>query len=287
MNRKLKINENAGEINLRVLSLGVGVQSSTLAFLSDLHVIGKYDLAVFVDLGYERDSTYEYFDYLCRRIDSFPIVRIKPKSDLMSDALEVVESKKGNLYSRKLLPIFTHNKTGKVGRVQTRGCTGEFKVATLMRYIKTISGVKYGQSWPSVEQSIGISTDEAHRMKDSRVAWSVHRYPLIEMGWSRDKCLTWLQANGLKTPNRSSCYFCPFQSQQSWNSLRTSEPHNFESAVTFEQRLNVTHQRTGFRNQVSLTKITRNLEDLPLENSEAKSFNRDLFGEECTGMCGV
>ena len=43
----------------------------------------------------------------------------------------------------------------------------------------------------AVELWLGISTDEAIRMKPSRDRWIQNRYPLIEAGMSRRDCMDW------------------------------------------------------------------------------------------------
>ena len=43
----------------------------------------------------------------------------------------------------------------------------------------------------AVELWLGISTDEAIRIKDSQDRWMTNRYPLIEAGMSRRDCPDW------------------------------------------------------------------------------------------------
>ena len=57
--------------------------------------------------------------------------------------------------------------------------------------IRELLGLRPRQRVPAgttVEMWLGISTDEAIRMKDSRDRWITNRYPLIEVGMSRRDC---------------------------------------------------------------------------------------------------
>ncbi len=60
---------------LTVISLGAGVQSSTMALMSAKGVLPKVDCAVFADTMYENSSSYKYLKYL-ESILPFPIYKI-------------------------------------------------------------------------------------------------------------------------------------------------------------------------------------------------------------------
>jgi hypothetical protein len=87
---------------------------------------------------------------------------------------------------------------------------------------------------------MGISTDEAHRMKDSRKPWIQNVYPLIDKGISREDCQEWLKRNSFPPAPRSSCTFCPFHSDQEWMRLRAEEPKEFAGAVEWVRRFQAT-----------------------------------------------
>jgi hypothetical protein len=61
---------------LRVLSLGVGLQSVTLALMSVTGELPMLDAAIFSDTGREKRATYEYLDYL-RPLLPFPISEVR------------------------------------------------------------------------------------------------------------------------------------------------------------------------------------------------------------------
>ena len=76
----------------------------------------------------------------------------------------------------------------------------------------------------AVEQWVGISIDEAQRMKGSRDKWIGLRYPLVERMMSRNDCILWLHNNynGLEVP-KSSCIGCPFHDNNTWRNLTETE----------------------------------------------------------------
>ena len=62
--------------DLRVLSLGVGVQSSTLAVMAARGDIGPMpDCAIFSDTGWEPQYIYDYLEYI-RPLLPFPIHQV-------------------------------------------------------------------------------------------------------------------------------------------------------------------------------------------------------------------
>lgn len=60
-------------------------------------------------------------------------------------------------------------------------------------------------------------------MRNSRISYITLRYPLVELGYSRSDCATWLQNNGFAIPSKSSCIGCPYHSKAVWLSLNAEE----------------------------------------------------------------
>jgi hypothetical protein len=222
----------------------------------------------------------------------FPIIRVG-NGNLAKDAAEVRNSVTGRQYTRRLLPMFTKLPDGKIGRMQTRGCTQEYKVEPISKYLKTVGGVRYGQNFPSIELSLGISTDEASRMKDSRWPWLTHRYPLIDLGWSRQDCLKWQEAQRIPIAPRSSCTFCPFHSKAEWRQMALESPQDFQKAVEVEKALQIAHRAVKLQAEVYLTKFGQPLDSIDFsESGEAQRHSKNQqpafnWNEECTGHCGI
>ena len=72
---------------LTILSLGAGVQSSTLALLAAAGEITPIpDCAIFSDTGAEPASVYKYLDYL-EKLLPFPVHRVMEKEGLTKDLI--------------------------------------------------------------------------------------------------------------------------------------------------------------------------------------------------------
>jgi hypothetical protein len=259
---------------VHILSLGAGVQSTTLALMA-LHgeITPKPIKAVFADTRAEAAAVYSHLQWLETVVD-FPIERISA-GDLAQDSLKIIEPLTGGkTYVRLGIPAF-YEEAGKQVMMQRR-CTGHYKVAPIRRAVRP-----YFKS--GVIQWIGISTDEATRMRDSDVAYVQNRYPLIEMRMSRDDCFAWLRGKGYAIPEKSSCVFCPYHSDHAWQRLKEVFPADFARAVEYERQVQ------ALSKQVTSKVITPFLHrtKVPLDQVDfSKGRGRNLFQDDCTGMCG-
>ena len=78
---------------LRILSLGAGVQSSTMALMADKGEFGvKPDAAVFADTGWEPKPVIQHLEYL-KSVISYPIHIVKKVTFCMG----VVSSSSGEI----------------------------------------------------------------------------------------------------------------------------------------------------------------------------------------------
>lgn len=135
---------------------------------------------------------------------------------------------------------------------------------------------------------IGISTDEADRMKDSQEPWIKTRWPLIEKNMSRQDCLDWVKKNGHPEPPRSACIFCPFHSDDEWIRIKKETPEEFQEVVQYERDL-----QAAQRNQEQLRGVPF-LHDTCVPIDQVKFIPTEkgrkqisLFSNECNGLCGV
>jgi hypothetical protein len=295
-------------MELTVLSLGAGVQSSMMALLAArgglLQPDGtpyKVDFALFADTQHEPRHTkvyhpdgywieggvYGWLDWLERQLN-YPVHRVT-KGDLAADSLEVKQGKNGKLYMENHIPAFLVDEKGK--GLYGRQCTANYKIRPMYTFLREQLGVSRitKQSKHKIHMLIGISTDEITRMKDARVHWVNNLYPLVDMGYSRDECKAWMTQNGYPIPQRSACTFCPFHSDKEWTELKNESPLDFASAVEFEKDLQWTFQ---FQNSFAvgsmpfLHKKGINIDQLEFGDSQTNEV-LDAFGNECEGLCGV
>lgn len=262
---------------IHILSLGAGVQSSTMALMAAHGEITPMPrCAIFADTQDEPASVYDWLNYLEKQLP-FPVVRVTA-GRLSESATEVRLSKKsGNTYIKTPIPAFTTNGHGKgIGR---RHCTRNFKIEPLQKAMKAM-----GQDiicW------IGISRDEAHRMKPSREPRITNIWPLIDAGIRRHDCLKWMEAHGYPRPPRSACVYCPYHSDNEWRRLRDEEPEEFQRAVDFEKRLQTAYaSATALNSNAFLHSSLVPLDQVDFRTDEDHG-QQVMFGNECEGMCGV
>jgi len=156
---------------LKILSLGWGVQSWTIAAMTALKELPPIDYAVFADTGHEYQATLAHAAKWTPWLEELGVRVIT----VHSDRQDVVREDWSNSI---LIPAFTTDAaTGKHGQVM-RQCTHDWKIAPIRRFIRTIiQNPKPGSVWSFQ----GISFDEWHRMKSSDVKYIVNLYPLVEL----------------------------------------------------------------------------------------------------------
>ena len=281
--------QQSQSISTRILSLGAGVQSSTLALMAATgETRHRLDAAIFADTQAEPAGVYRWLDWLESEIAKcahpFPVLRVT-KGNLTEASLRVrLSGRTGLTYLKHSLPAYVKRENG-AGGIMGRACTLDFKIIPVQQAAKKIAKVKRGQKTASVEMWIGISRDEVHRMKPSREVWAVNVWPLIDAGMTRKDCLVWMEARGYPKPPRSSCAYCPYHSDKEWLRLKSDEPEAFAAAVAYEARL-----------QASVSQICR-LDGVPYLHSshvplasvdfDPTSTEPSRFGNECEGICGV
>jgi hypothetical protein len=265
---------------LRVLSLGAGVQSSTVAIMAARGDLGAMpDCAIFADTGAEPQGVYDYLDYLVG-ILPFP-VHIVSSGNLRTQLVTPGQKTNGRP------PMFIRNRDGSIGMTR-RQCTGDFKIDPIMKKVRELIGLQRGQHGPKspvVEQWIGISTDEIVRVKRARLRFVHNRHPLIEARMSRQACLGYLTERQYRLPPKSACTFCPFHSDTMWRDMKENDPASFEDACIVDQALR-DNQTVGIGIPY-LHRSCRPLREIDFSNAEDRGQGALGFTVECEGMCGV
>lgn len=275
-----------------VISLGAGVQSSAMALMASRgELLGiEVDFAIFADTQDESRKVYDWLDWLEKQL-SFPVYRVT-KGRLSDSALVMRTKKDGLRYSRTSIPFYTLSQDGSKGIIPHRSCTSDYKIQPILKELRKRCGIKRGQKSPTVTSLIGISFDEMQRMKDSRDAWVVNRWPLVEMKLRRQDCINWMVKNGYPEPPRSSCVYCPFHSNKEWRRLQIEEPDEFQKAVDFEKALQLAKANSdNFSSTPFLHNSRIPLHQIDFRTRAEKDIDNGQglldFQDECDGMCGV
>lgn len=261
---------------IRIISLGAGVQSSTMALMAAKGEIGPMpDAAIFSDTGWEPKHVYEWLDYIESQLP-FPLYRVSA-GNLRNDILTRSNST-GQRFAA--VPWFMRLPNGKeaMGR---RQCTAEYKLRPIQRKVVELMEGKRPKG--GAEVWVGISTDEVIRMKDSRVQYIRNRWPLIEQRMSRADCLRWFEKNGLQRPPKSSCIGCPFHSDAMWRDLKANYPEEFADAVAVDRAI---RNQSGFKGEQFMHRSLKPLDEVDFR-TDAEIGQADLFNNDCEGMCGV
>ena len=284
-----------GTRTYRVLSLGAGTQSTVLALLlsqadSSLAEAGypKPDIAVFADTGWEPDYVYRHLDWLEGQL-TFPLIRVSAGS--LKKNLKKGRTVSGHCFVD--VPLFTVGGDGKKG-ILRRQCTNHYKIDPIYREVRKLAGGKPRRPFPKdvrVEMWLGISKDEASRMKPSRESWIQHCWPLVDIGMSRKDCIEWFSSRftGRKLP-RSACVICPYRSDDHWLELKRQEPESYEEAVQFDRwlRASTTNPVRRLLKGRPYLHASRRPLDTAIEQREKQGVNGlDGFDNECEGLCGV
>lgn len=207
-----------------IFSCGGGVQSTACLVLAAQGKI-PYQTFIFANVGDKAESplTIQYVEQILKpfaqkhRIEWVDVAKVNRKGqtvDLYDDCMT----------NEKCVSIPLHYKDGGLG---FRNCTTKWKIEPIAKWIR--------KNAPGCTLGVGISTDEPHRAKPARDNDGYTKgYPLIDLGISRSDCLVLVKKAGLPQPPKSSCWFCPYHTTESWTHRKRENPDLFEKAVELE-----------------------------------------------------
>lgn len=193
-------------------SYGVGVDS-TAGIVKMVLAGERIDAIVFANIGSEKRATYDYIPVMNQflRRHGYPtitVVKYTPKR-------APYHTLEGNMVLNATLPGAALNQ---------HTCAMKFKIEPQNKWARRQPEAQ--AAWAAglkVVKLIGFEAGEEHRLKraDARAHSGKaspleakrfeYRMPLMEWGWTREKCIEFIRAAGLPVPVKSACYFCPFQ----------------------------------------------------------------------------
>lgn len=248
---------------LTALSLGAGVQSTTLLLLAVEGVLPKPDVAIFADTGWEPAAVYAHLDRLAvvaagagielirvsrgnlrddatdpaHRFASVPYFTLAPEGVTRDPIYDDADPDNVVIVGYGSERPLSRTEREGIGR---RQCTAEYKLAPITRKVRELLGAapprfRRVPAGRVCEQWIGFSTDEIHRVSDKQqVCYLTSRYPLLELDMSRKDCQRWLTARGWGQTPKSACIGCPFHGNRAWRDLRDNHPDEWVDAVEFD-----------------------------------------------------
>lgn len=280
---------------MKFLSLGAGVQSTTIFRMMCLGELAKADHAIFADTQWEPVEVYNHLDKLKEEGKKAGIpVHVVTYGDIRRDSLEGYvyndRSRIGRAFAT--MPLYsTGYIPGKDGMLQ-RQCTNRYKIQPVEKKMKQLLGIEtFRKAAPgSVEQVFGISADESRRVRTSGIKAIKYLYPFIfenstsdspliwrRPGFTREDCLTWNLKKGFTAPPRSACVGCPYHSNAEWRRIK-ADPKQWADAVEFDKAI----RKHPIRGECFLHRDNKPLDQVDLDEKDP-----DQMEIECQGMCGI
>ena len=281
---------------MNVLSLGAGVQSSTVLLMSCRGVLPKLNAAIFADTQWEPKAVYAWLDQVLQpeaEKAGIPIYRVTAgniRDDALRSRMRSEEYKQIEGGRWASMPLYTQLRDKDGEGMIRRQCTKEYKIEPVQRKAKELRDAmiaahpEYTKRDARVRVNLwmGISADEMRRMRMSKVYWIEHFYPLVfgfDRPWHRHDCIRWLRLNGFQEAPRSACIGCPYRSNEEWRALT---PEEWADAVEFDQPI---RQIGGLKADTFLHRSCQPLAMVDMSTPEERGQQNWL--NECEGMCGV
>jgi hypothetical protein len=258
---------------MKIISLGWGVQSFTMAAMSALGELEKVDFAIHADTTHERTTTYDFAarwkPWLEERGVRVVTTRNdKPLMKLLKDGTHSIS-----------IPAVTLSIKGDIGRTQRR-CTFDWKIANIRRWEQS------NRNKQPVEQWIGISLDEFQRMRDSDVKYITNRWPLIEKKMTRVDCENYLLSHGMEVPKKSACVFCPYSDTRSWQAMKSEGGQDWQEAIKIDNEIRKVRRNARIPIDLFIHPSCKPLDEVDFRTQEEKG-QLSLWDNECSGICGV
>jgi hypothetical protein len=268
---------------LRIISLGAGVQSTTMALMAAHGELNPMpDCAIFADTGWEPHAVYEHLAWLMSpNVLPFP-VHIVGSGNIREDLTRRYARRSGAFVT---IPAYLLHKRGSKEGIGRRQCTSHYKVEPIRKKVRELLGRPKGPvPAGAAEKWIGISLDEVFRATPAKVQFEINRFPLLEKRISRRDCLGWLERNNYPTPPKSACIGCPFHNDAAWRAIRDNSPAEWQQAVEVDRAIrkpvgNLAAEQFLHPQRVPLDRV-----DLSTAEDHGQL---NLFNNECEGLCGV
>jgi len=269
-----KGNPNA---DLKVISLGMGVQSTAVYLMSSMgYKLPRADVAIFADPQAEHYKTYDMLKWLLKWKEDnngIPII-VNKDYNILKDIL----NSRNSLGAKWItIPAF-----GEKGGMIMRQCTGEYKIRPVQQSVRRLHKLKPRQRMKPTEMWLGISTDEIERMKDSRMYNIKYFYPLIYHGLSRTDCINFFKENNFPVPVKSSCVFCPYHSNSFWKDVQKENGNAWKTSVKVDKTIRNQSQK-GEEDKLYIHNSCKPLDEIDFDDKQLPLFE----GFDCEGHCGL
>lgn len=206
-----------------VAAFGGGVDSTAM-LIGMVEKQEPVDLILFADTGGEKPYTYRHVE----RFSKWLWERGYPAITTVREAITLEQ----DCLTRKALPSIAYG---------FKTCSQRFKVRPQERFLN---------AWADgpITMLVGYDATEERRVRDSGKGGYTNRYPLIEWGWDRKKCLEVINRAGLSSPGKSACFFCPSSKANEVMQLGRIYPELLDRALKMEDQAELTDVKGLGRN---------------------------------------
>jgi hypothetical protein len=229
-----------------IVSYGMGVDST--AMLVGMHARGERpDLVLFADTGDEKPETYAYLATINAWLErvGFPTVTVVKNPRPLSGDKSLSES----CLRLGTLPALAY------GQHQ---CSLVWKRDPQIAFVKgaknlMINGqlVEGHSGWAPAAQAwardelvtfcIGYDAGprdscRSYKAEGKASPGFTNRFPLVEWGWDRERCMQEIAAAGLPVPMKSACFHCPASKKSEIDWLAAKHPQLADRAIALETK---------------------------------------------------
>lgn len=193
-----------------IVNYGAGVDSTALLVYMVQHNI-RPDLIIFADVGDEKPETYAYLNFFDQWLQSngFPAVTRVAYTPVTASYTTL----EGNCLANETLPSISFRR---------KSCTLKFKASVMDAFIlgisrgpnkktgwepalKALANGKRPVKWIGYDNGPIDSCRSVNLTEDRNFSY---RYPLRDLKWGREDCITAIRKAGLVVPLKSACFYC-------------------------------------------------------------------------------
>ena len=184
-------------------------------------------LVQFADTGGEKYHTYDHV----QRMDSWLRTNGAPGITIVSAPTVTLED---DCLNRKALPSIAYG---------FKTCSQRFKLQPQEKFVNKWQPAR--DVWARGEKVlrlVGYDASESRRAEKAPEGNKkyINRYPLIEWGWDRARCISEIVSAGLPLPGKSACFFCPSSKKHEIIDLKKRYPDLMQRAIAIENNANLT-----------------------------------------------
>lgn len=316
---------------LKVLSWGGGTQSTALMIkflkgevLDHKNEPIKLDYIIFADTNNESLMTYQQVHAVKNYVEKTynqPIYITKRNEKFLPDdaIIEMIKSgeienyrtseyydllqghilnMKGVIRSTDMMPFFTRNNQGVVGKTSVKACTGKFKINQMMKELRKLEGIKsFSKKEYKIIMYIGFSLDESARIKPSQSSYIENHFPLVWMGMTRTDCINYVTNELGFIPRSSVCNMCYANDIDKIYDIYINDHTGYERLMELDEALENKHDNHPLTNDLFMFKFQAD-NNIRLKNFDIEKYYLDwkegkhkdsLFDNEqefaCMGGC--